>query len=538
MRYSIKQLDDETWELRDAQGLAVGSFTSKNGRRGYDLALEELAGIISADPRRLATGDGEGDGDGGTGDGLLPEGWTSPALALSELLPGGRDFTECEWSWRDPETSLVPLMFQSKNAGHYDADLVGFFTTLAMSGSTVTAKGRFYDTEIAGEARDTLLGDRPFGVSVDPTEKVEAEYEEVCTSWDDDGFCMEADLNMKFLSYEIGGATMHPFQGFDKAQVLLDPAPAAASSQPVKATAGTTTLSIPTTPPLEWMTLAEPAPGARFLDELSGDDVLVEQIDPKTGRVLGMACPLTIRDDGLVYGHLTYWGQCHTANPWGPGLCASAEPSADGYATFHSSGSVKCDDGTDVAVGRLVVGCEHSDAMTPELVRDHLARAGMGWANVRVTDGEIGPWVSGVLDPNLTPQQVATLRALSMSGEWVGELGGILSVNASGLPIQRAKIAASAFGGGPEFVIPQQAVRASMKGGAITKLVGSNVIGHCSECARRAAMRASARDASSEVIHELRRIGRQVQAIDDRTAHLREDAAAAAQRSLAASARS
>lgn len=538
MRYSIKQLDDETWELRDGTGLAVGTFTSKNGQRGYDLALAELATLISNDPRRLATGDGgeePNDGDD-NGDGLLTEGWVSPALALSELLPGGRDFTETKWSWRDPATSLVPLMFQSKNAGHYDADLVGFFTELAMDGTTVTARGRFYDTDIAEEARDVLLGERPFGVSVDPTEKVEAEYEEVCTSWDDDGFCMEADLNMKFLSYEIGGATMHPFQGFDKAQVLLDPAPTTASAQPVKASA--TTLSIPTAPPLEWMTLAEPKPGTAFVDELSGDDVLVEQIDPRTGRVLGMACPLTIRDDGLVYGHLTYWGQCHTANPWGAGLCASAEPSADGYATFHSSGSVKCADGTDVATGRLVVGCEHSDAMTPELVRDHLARAGMGWANVRVTDGEFGPWVSGVLDASLTPTQVATLRALSMSGEWVGELGGILSVNASGLPIQRAKIAASAFGRGPAFVIPNQAVRASMSGGKITKLVGSNVIAHCSECARRAALRSSARGEQGEVLTLLRELGDQVQRIDDRTAHLRGDAALAAQRSLAASARS
>lgn len=515
MHYSIAQVDATTWELRGADGTALRSFTSENGRRGYDLALEELGRIITGELEAAlaVTAAEDVEGDPVAADGLLAEGWTSPALALSEKLPGGRDFTNTEWSWRDPGASLVPLMFQSKNAGHYDADLVGFFTELAMDGTTVTARGRFYDTEAGEEARTVLLDGRPFGVSVDPTENVEAEYDYICTGWDDDGFCNMGEEVVLFAKYEIGGATMHPFQGFDKAQVLLDPSPATASVKPVRAS-----LSIPTAPPAEWMRLPEPKPGVPFLDVM-GDDVLVEQLD-STRNVAGFAVPITIRDDGLVYGHLTYWGQCHTGNPWGPGLCASASPSSDGYRSFHT-GEVVCADGSKVETGRLVVGCEHSDAFDVTGVRDHMAQAGMGWASVHVIDGDYGPWLCGVLEPNLTENQVRMLRSLSLSGEWVGELGGILAVNASGLPVQREKIAAS-FGastaGGPQlpasFTIPQAKLAASVRGGQVAKLVGANVIRACPECAaRRASRNGNGSSQMGEIMSMLRRL-------DARTAHL------------------
>lgn len=503
MRYSIHQLDATTWDLRDEQHASLGTFNDGVGRTGYDLALLTLGQVIAADTPQAAIG---------SGDGLLADGWMSDVgIAFSEKLAGGRDFTSVAWTWRDPQTGLVPLMFQTENeGGHYGAELVGFFTDLSLQGGTVNARGRFYDTEIARQAHDTLLDGRRFGISVDPSEKVEADYDFTCIEWDDQGFCLAGDESVIFHAYEIAGATMCPFPGFEQASVVLDSSPGTAlPSQPMRAS-----LSIPTAPPRDWMTLPEPVLGAPFVDALAGDDVLVEQLDNR-GAVVGYACPLTIRDDGLVYGHLTYWGQCHTGNPWGPGMCASAEPSADEYRVFHSSGSVKCDDGTEVPTGRLVVGCEHSEFASPEEIRDHLAHAGMGWANVRVVDGEYGPWMCGVLEPSLTPQQVATLRALSMSGEWIGELGGILSVNASGLPIQR-KMAASAFGAGDEFVIPTARVRATISGGKVTKLIGANLVRACPECQKRR-LAASGNGNGSGDLAEIRRM---LSVIDRRTRHL------------------
>jgi hypothetical protein len=512
MRYSIHQLDATTWELR-LDGTALARFSSAGGRTGYDLAFEDLSKRMTAELAAAVDMNPQAP----TGDGLLPEGWTSPALALSEKLPGGRDFTGVAWSWRDPAAALVPLMFQQKNAGHYDADLVGFFTEIANNAGTLTARGRFYDTEAGQEARTVLLDGRPFGVSVDPTEAVEAEYDMECTEWTDDGSeCLAAEESVKFISYEVGGATMHPFQGFDKAQVLLDPNPAAAAAvaAPVRAS-----LSIPTAPPRDWFDLAEPKPGVPFLDGLSGDDVLVEQTN-RAGDVEGFAVPVVIREDGLVYGHLTYWGQCHTGNPWGAGLCASASPSSNDYRDFHA-GEVLCADGSKVATGRLVVGCEHSDSFDVAGVRDHMAQAGMGWASVRVVDGDYGPWLCGALEPILSESQVRMLRSLSLSGEWVGELGGILAVNASGLPVQREKLAASGFGVGSvkdQFVVPQAALRASVKGGSVVRLVGGNIVRQCPECAaRRASRNAAAPAAGGPVLAELLTLTR---TLESRTRHL------------------
>jgi hypothetical protein len=281
-------------------------------------------------------------------------------------------------------------------------------------------------------------------------------------------------------------------------------------------------LSIPTAPPREWLTLAEPQPGVPFLDG-DGDDVLVEQLD-RNGNVVALACPLQLRDDGLVYGHLTYKGQCHIGEPWGQGICASAPLSANGYADFHT-GHVVCADGTDIPTGVLTVGCEHSDAFDAQGVRDHLAHAGMSWANVHVTDGEYGPWLCGVLRPDLTEAQVRLLRGLSLSGEWVGELAGILAVNAPGLPVQRA-LAASAFGG---RAIAPAVLRSSARGGRLAKLVGGNLIRRCPECEQR---RLATDVTPDMLLGELRAVRQLLSTVARRTRHLVGDEAEAVRASL------
>jgi hypothetical protein len=193
---------------------------------------------------------------------------------------------------------------------------------------------------------------------------------------------------------------------------------------------------------------------------------------------------LTITDEGLVYTHLTYWGECHVADPWGPGVCASASRSSTGYRDFLT-GVTTCDDGTNVPSGVLTVGCEHSSAFDAPGVRDHLAHSGMGWADVHIVDGVYGPWVCGTLKPTITEAQVRLLRSLSLSGEWLGELAGVLAVNTPGLPIQRA-LAASALG--PDRHVANAVLRSSAHGGKVTKLVGSNIVRRCPECAKRAQM--------------------------------------------------
>ena len=69
--------------------------------------------------------------------------------------------------------------------------------------------------------------------------------------------------------------------------------------------------------------------------------------------------------------------------------------------------------------GALVVGCDHADlALFAPEARDHYAHAGLAWADVRIVDGQHGPWISGQVRPGLTDDQLATLNASSVSGDW------------------------------------------------------------------------------------------------------------------------
>jgi hypothetical protein len=511
--YSIRQVGPTTWELRDAPLAAdtwnvLGTFEDADGNpgivseigAGYTLAASALSGILRAaamaDPSMMADDTG-----------MLADRWVSDAgIAFQERLPGGRDFTNCTWSWREPTSCLVALLLMTEtNMGHMGAELAGFVEEFSQSSGTVAAAGRFYDSDLGIKARDLLLDGRRFGVSVDPTENYECEFQ--CTEYDEDGWCVDGD--MLYLAYEIGAVTMVALQGFENASIVLD------TTEKVAATAAPRRLRAgggPARPPLEWFTLAEPQLGASFLDTM-GDEFLVDQ----GGGTL--ACPLQILDSGQIFGHLTFWGQCHVGEPWGPGVCASAQPSATGYREFLV-GQVATAEGPLMPTGELFVGCEHSAAFVPEGVRDHFAHAGMGWASVNIIDGEFGPWLRGSLRPGITDEQVRVLRALSLSGEWVGDLAGVVAVNRPGLPIQRVMAAS----GGP-LTIPVGTLRASVKGGEVTKLVGANLVRRCPECEERARLGRAGGMTMEQMARRMEEVSRTLALIERRTRPLVASAA-------------
>lgn len=501
MRYSIHQTGDTTWELRAADGTVVGTFTDGAGRTGYDLACVALSGLITAE---LATAV-PADPDAAVGDGLLPERWVSAdgGVAQSVRLPGGRNFSDCAWTWRDPGSSLVPLMLQTEtDMGHFGAELAGFCEEFTLSGGTVASAGRFYDSEMGVAFRDLLLDGRIFGVSVDPTENVEVEW--VCTEYDEDGWCLEGDTN--FLAYEIGGVTGTPFPGFDTAAIKLDTASVTASA-PARVVAS----AAPLAPPSAWFSLAEPRPGTPFLDG-SGDEVLTDQGDGS------LACPLTITDDGLVYGHLARWGQCHVGYA---GECVSPPESLAAYQPFHV-GSLRTAEGETVAVGSLVVGCDHAP-LTASLweASDHYAHSGSGWADVRASNGELGVWVCGSLRPDVTAEQLRVLRALSLSGDWrkfgAGlELVAGLAVNVPGFPIARESLAAAATMG----IAEDPKLRQRVAQGSAVAMVAAGRVSRCPECAKRAQLASRGARPSgemAEVLALLRDHGDLLRVLDLRT---------------------
>lgn len=159
--------------------------------------------------------------------------------------------------------------------------------------------------------------------------------------------------------------------------------------------------------------------------------------DPRLKR----ETPLTINEDGQVYGHIATWVTDHI------GQHGIKPPrSKSNYAYFHT-GLVRTADKTDVAVGQLTLAGGHAalDKSAHEAVA-HYDNTSSAIADVHAGEDAYGIWVAGALRPGVTPEQVRVMRASSPSGDWRPingklELVAVLHVNVPGFPIQRACVA-------------------------------------------------------------------------------------------------
>lgn len=289
----------------------------------------------------------------------------------------------------------------------------------------------------------------------------------------------------------VRGVTACAVSAFAECFVELEAADAAAAEgdagdegDTVAASAAAPVRSARVSPSLEWFHLPEPDPTASGMLDVYGmpvQELIVEQPDGSLG------VPLTIVGD-QVFGNLALWGTCHVGYE---GVCVTPPDSPSAYAHFHV-GEVLCADGQRIATGPLTVGCDHApDGMLAGPARDHYANAGLGWADVRVTSGAFGPWVSGVLRPGVTEDHLRVLRALSLSGDWrrIGgslELIAGLAVNVPGFPIAREHLVASALS-----IVAAAQPRSHVADGVQLSLVASGIVHRCAECAQRRQVLAS-----------------------------------------------
>jgi hypothetical protein len=172
--------------------------------------------------------------------------------------------------------------------------------------------------------------------------------------------------------------------------------------------------AIPVTPPTEWFD------------------------NPK----LSGPTPLTVDDDGRVFGHIAAWHVDHI------GLSMGTKPprSRSGYAYFHT-GVIRTTSGKDVAVGQLTLAGGHAgmEASAAEAVR-HYDDTASAIADVHAGEDAYGIWVAGSLRSGSSPEQVRALRASAPSGDWRPiknslELVAVCQVNVPGFPIARARVA-------------------------------------------------------------------------------------------------
>lgn len=155
--------------------------------------------------------------------------------------------------------------------------------------------------------------------------------------------------------------------------------------------------------------------------------------------------PLTITEDGQVFGHVATWGTCHVGFE---DSCVTAPTSTSEYAYFCSG--VVATDGGDVRAGQITFDTGHAGLeLNSRRTMAHYDNTGHCAADVMAGEDEVGIWVAGALRPGISDEQIRTLRGAKMSGDWrsIGgnlEMVAVLAVNVPGFPIPRPALAASA----------------------------------------------------------------------------------------------
>jgi 2'-5' RNA ligase len=160
---------------------------------------------------------------------------------------------------------------------------------------------------------------------------------------------------------------------------------------------------------------------------------------------LSLPTPITVTDDGRIYGHAAQWGSCHIGQD---DVCV--QPPHEDAHPYYRTGEVACADGTRVAVGQITVGTGHAPlhyGASP--AAEHYDNTGAAVADVAVGNDAHGIWVAGSVRPGADPLKVYELQAAGqVSGDWrrIGgqlRLVGLLAVNVPGFPVpkMRARVA-------------------------------------------------------------------------------------------------
>lgn len=121
-------------------------------------------------------------------------------------------------------------------------------------------------------------------------------------------------------------------------------------------------------------------------------------------------------EGGRFFGHLACFGSCHRSVQ---SACVLAPHSPSSYSHFHTSPSLRLDNGVRLPVGRLTVGTGHAgDQLSAGAAIAHYDNTGTCFALVRVGEDEHGIWFSGVPSPWASAEQVEAGVCSPLSGDW------------------------------------------------------------------------------------------------------------------------
>ena len=337
-------------------------------------------------------------------------GFSIPLVVPEGLETGdGRKFSKGAISMRDLP---LPLMWQIKtDEGHYGSVVVGRIDHMERTADGIgNARGVFDNGEYGREAQRLVRGGFLRGISAD-LDKFEADEDpEYAASKD-----KKNQGKILISKARVMGVTLVPKPAFQECFIKLDEeSNMDTKEQDALIACASVVASIPVVPPRGWFA------------------------DPK----LAGPTPLTVTDDGRVFGHIAAWHVDHI------GLSFGTKPprSKSNYSYFHT-GVVRCDDGKDVPVGQLTLAGGHASlSADARAAAKHYDDTGSAFADVHAGEDAYGIWVAGSLRPEVTPLQVRAIRASAPSGDWRPiqgslELVAVCQVNVPGFPIARARVA-------------------------------------------------------------------------------------------------
>lgn len=365
-------------------------------------------------------------------------------LAVEGIVTGdGREFAPNSLTWADLP---VPLRWNIEDSHGGEARTkavnVGRIDKVWRDGEKIMGGGVLDLSDDNGQrAYDKIKGQFLRGVSIDADSIADADVEfvwpEDANAGADDGG--EDDLfEMLFAQPEktifhggrIRAATLVDIPAFAEAYIaLLDEAGAVvAGGQPVGAEA--LAVREPARPRAVTAAVTElwRAPAAWFAD-------------PQ----LSLPTPITITDEGRIYGHAAQWGTCHIGQE---GTCI--QPPREDDHPYYRTGEVVCEGGERMAVGQITVGTGHAPLnMGAAPAAEHYDNTGTAVADVAVGNDAHGIWVAGSVRPGVDPLKVYELQAAGqVSGDWrrIGgqlRMVGLLAVNVPGFPVpaMRARVA-------------------------------------------------------------------------------------------------
>lgn len=428
--------------------------------------------------------DGDQREPGGTADVPAVDVWNAILAPEGKLTSDRRAFAPDSITWRDLPLSLM-AMTETSEGGHIGAELAGridqvwrdeaqavadqYGATALIRGSGVFDSGG-YGSEIARLVDDKTLR----GVSVDLAiasyvTGPKSDWFDENDQWapkEDAGAPSLIDLYSDdtiavVLEAEIGMATVCPFQAFTDAKIATGDSLVAGANPAFWTVTMDGVWSVTRCEPCA-EALAASALGVEEAVSLDASD------EGLTASAAGIAIetppaewfsdpgleeltPITVDDDGRIYGHAAAWGVCHLGFP---GSCRTAPHSESGYTYFHL-GEVLCDGGERLPCGQITLDTNHADLRLDRAAATaHYDHTGTVIAHVRCGEDEHGIWVAGAVMPDAPADKVRLFRGSKLSGDWRGkELVALLCVNVPGFPVPRAQaLAASADGEEPEVV--------------------------------------------------------------------------------------